>query len=847
MSKCLKKIIVFICVIAMFFNIAQIPARADSVKVITLGAYLDDQQRQNMLDYFNSTGNDAIIITIDNQQEHAFLDGIASAEQIGSRTISCAYIQPTNSGGINVKTSNLTWVTEDMIRNALITSGIQNCNVVASAPFEVSGTGALTGIFVAYDQTEELPDLDPDRVHLANEELILTATLGDEIGQEEASQMIADLKEAVVTEQSKALSTAISDSNTETSEPEKAASDDTSTEQSDASNESAPSQEPKSEEQTAEEETTVKEAENETESDNASVESAEEGSSDIEEPETESTDSKQLSDSSAEVDQDTHVVDSDQTANSDEVEEVEPESDEKEITTASTVDDKDHSDEEAPASASASSKSSELSSSKEIGSSDSSKKESTEKNEEDKSSDSDEPAMHRSAPQPGKTSALNNVTEDAEKESDDDDTKASEEDLTSDGTASSTADDKSITDSDENAEIEDDTEEVVEDEAQKAHLGKASTIVVAALPEDEDAEGTLSSETEDEIGSDAEVEIEESADETTSADDDKALHTSTSAKKDINSSEAKPAKEPADKNVSSDTDDETVEEKDVKKPTDSNADSDEAVETIDAKKSVNTDAGSDDEVVEAEDAKKSTNSDADSDDEVVESEDGNKSTDSSEDSVASNEELVENAPAENDQADKSANDKSNDQSQKSPNTPSSVKVTKETETSKNKQDTNRTSSGEKIDNEKTASSEPELTDEATRKAIEEKINEVAQLDLEKIVNDYLDEHDIQLSEESYEAVTSLVRRFSELEISPEDLENAYGYVSEAYSDIMTLWHEAEATGVDIMNNPVAAKKAIQEVQTLLSEKYNVNLNTEEVKQLLEEIQLFNTNDEALSN
>ena len=76
------------------------------------------------------------------------MEGIATESQIGTRTYSCSYVEPTDSGGIQVKVANLTFVTSSMIASTLLTSGVENCNVVAGSPIEVSGTGALTGIMM---------------------------------------------------------------------------------------------------------------------------------------------------------------------------------------------------------------------------------------------------------------------------------------------------------------------------------------------------------------------------------------------------------------------------------------------------------------------------------------------------------------------------------------------------------------------------------------------------------------------------------------------------------------------------------------------------------------------------
>ena len=176
-----------------------IVALADSEKVVTLGANLTKEQRQSMLNYFGVTEEEVMIVEVNNQEERKYLEGIATESQIGTRTYSCAYIMPTNEGKINVKTANLTWVSTSMIANTLVTAGIDSCDVIAAAPKEVSGTGALTGIIKAYETvTEEV--LDEEKKELAMEELLDTAELGNEIGQDEASAVMNEVKTQVIKE-----------------------------------------------------------------------------------------------------------------------------------------------------------------------------------------------------------------------------------------------------------------------------------------------------------------------------------------------------------------------------------------------------------------------------------------------------------------------------------------------------------------------------------------------------------------------------------------------------------------------------------------------------------------------
>lgn len=172
-------------------------AFADEIKIVTLGADLSDEQRQLITNYFNIDENNVEVVTVNNDDEHNYLDGIATPQQIGKHTYSCTYIEPTNEGGIHIKTVNLTWVTCEMIRNALITSGISNCNVICAAPIEVSGTGALTGIFKAYESMGN-EKLDDAKVDLASQELVETMEISKDIGQDEATSLIGDIKESVI-------------------------------------------------------------------------------------------------------------------------------------------------------------------------------------------------------------------------------------------------------------------------------------------------------------------------------------------------------------------------------------------------------------------------------------------------------------------------------------------------------------------------------------------------------------------------------------------------------------------------------------------------------------------------
>ena len=177
--------------------IPTIPAMADGMKVVTLGADLSDDQKNTMLKYFKVDSNEVQIIYVTNQDERDHLSAYVPLEQIGTRTVSCAYVKPTTSGGIKVRTANLNWVTCNMIASSLSTSGVTNCEVVAACPFEVSGTGALTGIQMAYEEASG-EKLDETKKELATEEMVVTGKLADSVGQNDATTVINQAKMQVI-------------------------------------------------------------------------------------------------------------------------------------------------------------------------------------------------------------------------------------------------------------------------------------------------------------------------------------------------------------------------------------------------------------------------------------------------------------------------------------------------------------------------------------------------------------------------------------------------------------------------------------------------------------------------
>ncbi|AEH47356.1 DUF1002 domain-containing protein [Parageobacillus thermoglucosidasius] len=187
------------CLLASLLFAFPAMAAADAAEgdvIVTLGENLTEQQKQQILNEMNVPDN-AQIITVSNAEEHKYLDGLIPKAQIGTRAISSSMITIGAKGsGLDVETHNITWVTDEMYTNALITAGVKDAKIYVTAPFAVSGTAALTGLMKAYEVSSDkvIPD---DVKQVATEEMVKTAKLGESIGPDKAVALLAKIKEEI--------------------------------------------------------------------------------------------------------------------------------------------------------------------------------------------------------------------------------------------------------------------------------------------------------------------------------------------------------------------------------------------------------------------------------------------------------------------------------------------------------------------------------------------------------------------------------------------------------------------------------------------------------------------------
>ncbi|WHY54972.1 DUF1002 domain-containing protein [Peribacillus simplex] len=162
--------------------------------IVTLGENLTNEQKNMILSEMKAP-NDVEVLTVTNAEEHEYLGDYIASRLIGTKAISSSAITLEEKGtGLKLESKNINWVTDEMYINALATAGVKDATVYVTAPIPVSGTAALTGVIKAYEISAD-KKIPEDVKQAANEEMVKTAKLGDEIGTEEASALVTKIKE----------------------------------------------------------------------------------------------------------------------------------------------------------------------------------------------------------------------------------------------------------------------------------------------------------------------------------------------------------------------------------------------------------------------------------------------------------------------------------------------------------------------------------------------------------------------------------------------------------------------------------------------------------------------------
>ena len=189
----MKRTLALILALCLLAPLCTAAADGGTARAV-IGADLNGEQIAGVYAAFGVERGSVTELTVTNADEREYLDGLVDSGVLGTHAISCAYVELLPEGaGLEVTAENVNWCTPEMYVSALATAGITDARVKVAAPFAVSGTAALTGVYLAYeDITGE--ELSEEAKRVSSQELTVTASLSDSIGSLGSVEIINELK-----------------------------------------------------------------------------------------------------------------------------------------------------------------------------------------------------------------------------------------------------------------------------------------------------------------------------------------------------------------------------------------------------------------------------------------------------------------------------------------------------------------------------------------------------------------------------------------------------------------------------------------------------------------------------
>lgn len=165
---------------------------------LALGSDLSQDQLNVVLGLLGIPATDLAnysVVYTTNADEHSSLDAYIDSSLIGTRSLSSVLVKPAEAGhGVVVTTQNINYCTTNMYRNALITAGVEDADIMVVAPTQISGTAALIGALKAYE-TMTGEDVSDKALDTALNELVTTGEISESVGNStEAEELISYVK-----------------------------------------------------------------------------------------------------------------------------------------------------------------------------------------------------------------------------------------------------------------------------------------------------------------------------------------------------------------------------------------------------------------------------------------------------------------------------------------------------------------------------------------------------------------------------------------------------------------------------------------------------------------------------
>lgn len=208
MKKCIS-MLGMICLLVCLFGMTAFASGQDgnivnidtSKPFIALGADLTEEQKATVLELMGLSLGDLDnynVVYVTNEEEHKYLDAYVSPSVIGTRSLSSVLVTPAEKGhGVVVSTKNIDYCTTGMYRNALLTAGVEDADILVVGPTNLSGTAGLIGALRAYEELTGKA-VDDTVLDTALNELVATGEIASKsMSNEDVEALVAFIKEKI--------------------------------------------------------------------------------------------------------------------------------------------------------------------------------------------------------------------------------------------------------------------------------------------------------------------------------------------------------------------------------------------------------------------------------------------------------------------------------------------------------------------------------------------------------------------------------------------------------------------------------------------------------------------------
>jgi uncharacterized protein YpuA (DUF1002 family) len=190
----MKRTVVGVLIFMVLLNSTVFAAETN---IVSVGADLKKSEVENTLKSIN-IHEKTPQITITSEEQEKYMNDIVPLDKLKSKSVICTYMSVAGANeGIKVDLENITYVTPEMITEAMTTAGLKDVTVKVVSPYSTSGIFSMAYIVKSYEKLTGIAINDNAKT-ASNKELVILGDLSHKIGVQKALQFVNETKNNLI-------------------------------------------------------------------------------------------------------------------------------------------------------------------------------------------------------------------------------------------------------------------------------------------------------------------------------------------------------------------------------------------------------------------------------------------------------------------------------------------------------------------------------------------------------------------------------------------------------------------------------------------------------------------------